>query len=423
MGFYPNDLTTPRLHFYSNATGSSNSGGNIAHWIQLYHHSPLQRFAMLAHFISNARFSAVVLAIVLARATALHAQNVTATSNPIGTFTIPLAGASDNYASLPLQRTPAIAAMVQMVTESGPSAVITLTPPTTLTPSQFVYVAGTQPNTYYVQFMSGAKEGLFYTVTANGANTLTVNANGDKTLDNVVETGDLIEVVPYWTLNTTFPNGQGLHPTTSVTAPRSQVMLPNQTTAGINLPVAATYYYFTGDGGPAWKKVGDNSANTYPDVVLYPDTYFIVRHPLATADTVLTLPGGAPMSKQAIIVGNLKALTRQDNAVTMPVPEDITLATSNLYPNVISGSASLAPTDTLLVFDPKVIGINKAATATYFYYTGSLFGGPGWRKVGDNATIRNNDRIIAAGQGFIIRRGSRPTAGSVIWPYLPSYLQ
>ena len=378
---------------------------------------------MIAHFISKLKFSTVVMIVVLAGGAGLLAQNVTSTSNPVGTFTIPLAGGSDNYASLPLHRTPAIAAAVQSVSESGGKALITLTAPTSLVPDQFVYVAGTQPNTYYVQFMSGAKEGLFYTITDNAAKTITVDANGDKGLTAAVEMGDLIEVVPYWTLNTTFPNGLGLHPTHSVTAPQSLVMLPNQTTAGINLPVAASYYYFTGNGGPGWKKVGDDSAKTYPDVVLYPDTYFIVRHPLATADTVLTLPGGAPMSKQAIIVGNLKALTRQDNAVDMPVPEDITLATSNLYPNVISGSASLAPTDTLLVFDPKVIKQNKSATATYFYYTGSLFGGPGWRKVGDNATIRNNDRIIAAGQGFIIRRGSRPTAGSVIWPYLPSYLQ
>jgi len=364
-----------------------------------------------------------VLAAFLAGVMSLPAQNFTATSYPIGTFTIPLAGGSDNYSSLPLHRTPAIAAAVQSVSESGMTAVITLTPPTALSPDQFAYVAGTQPNTYYVQFMSGTKEGLFYTVTANSANTLTVDSNGDTTLPTQVVTGDLIEVVPYWTLNTTFPNGQGLYPTTNATIPQSLVMLPNQTKPGINLPVAASYYYYTGNGGPAWRKSGDTSGAQYPDVVLSPDTYFIVRLPLSTANTTLTLPGDVPMSRLEVIVNNLKALTRQDNAVAMPVPEDITLSTANLYPDVIAGSATLAPMDTLLVFDPKVIKQNKPATAVYFYYTGSLYGGPGWRKTGNATTIYNNAPVIAAGQGFIIRRGARSSAGTVFWPYLPSYLQ
>ena len=364
-----------------------------------------------------------IVAGLLAMAASLSAQNVSYSSNPLGSFNIPLAGGSDNYASLPLQRAPAIAAAVQSINESNSTAVITLAPPTTLTPNQFVYVAGSQPNTYYVQFMTGAREGLFYTVTANDASTLTVDLNGDTALATATTPGDQINVVPYWTLNTTFPNGQGLYPTNSTATPQSLVMLPNQTKAGINLPPVASYYYYTGNGGPTWKKVGDSSSTQYPDVVLSPDTYFIVRHPDGTADTQLALLGAVPMSKQEIIVSNLRAVTPQDNAVALPVPEDVTLGTSNLYPNVISGSPGLAPTDSLLVFDPKVIKQNKAATAIYYYYTGKQFGGPGWRKTGDTKTIHNNDPVLAAGQGFIIRRASRSTAGTVIWPYLPSYLQ
>jgi uncharacterized protein (TIGR02597 family) len=199
-------------------------------------------------------------------------------------------------------------------------------------------------------------------------------------------------------------------------------MLPNLTTPGINLPVAASYYYYTGNGGPAWKKVGDSSANQYPDVVLSPDTYFIVRHPLGTANTTLLVLGAVAMSKETAIVGTLKAMTRQDNAVSMPVPEDIPLNLSNLYPGVMSGSPNFAPQDTLLIFSPSVIKQNKPATAVYFYYTGSLFGGAGWRKTGDPTTNRNTD-VIAAGQGYIIRLGSRPAPMSFIWQYLPSYLQ
>ncbi|MGA2053655.1 MAG: TIGR02597 family protein [Opitutales bacterium] len=360
---------------------------------------------------------------LLASSASLCAQNVTYSSSPLGSFNIPLAGASDNYASLPLQRTPAIAAAVQSVSESGNTAIITLAPPTALTPSQFVYVAGSQPNTYFVQFMTGNKEGYFYTVTANDGSTITVDSNGDTSLPGDVIPGDQINVVPYWTLNTTFPNGQGLYPSNSTSSPQSLVMLPNLTKAGINLPVAASYYYYTGNGTPGWKLVGDTSSNTYPDVVLSPDTYFIVRHPLATANTTLMLLGAVPMSKQAIIVNNLKALTRQDNAVALPVPEDVTLLNSNLYPAVISGSATLSPMDSLLVFSPGVIKQNKSATAVYFYYTGSANGGPGWRKTGDATTIRNNDLVLAAGQGFIIRRGPRLEPVTAIWLYLPTYLQ
>ena len=47
------------------------------------------------------------------------------------------------------------------------------------------------------------KEGSYYTVTANGTNSLTVNLNGDSL--STVTAGTSVTLIPYWTLGTAFP--------------------------------------------------------------------------------------------------------------------------------------------------------------------------------------------------------------------------
>jgi uncharacterized protein (TIGR02597 family) len=378
---------------------------------------------MKTRFVTTISWAALGwLAAAVNAAAQLGAGTYMTTSIPQGSLVLPLAGGSDNYTSLPVQHIAAVSAAVLSANQTNTTATITMQPPTTLTPNQFVYSAGVQSQTFYVQFLSGARAGMFYTVTANGMNTVTVDPNGDTGLAAALGNGTAFTVIPYWTLNTVFFEGAGVYPTTNATL-RTVVLTPNVTGAGINLPPAASYYYFTGNGSAIWKKVGDSSNKDYGDLPLAPDLYFIVRQPLKSQNTTLDVEGVVPMSQVATVVGNLKAKTAQDNAVALPVPENVTLGNSGLYPNVIGGSPGLTPTDSLLVYDPAVIRQNKTATAIYFYYTGAQFGGPGWRKQGAPTVICNNQPILVAGQGFIIRRAARPEPNTVTWAYLPSYLQ
>lgn len=363
----------------------------------------------------NPFLSPKLLAACLASAAILalpvKAQNVT--TDPVGAITLTLKGASDTHLSLPFQRSVALETQVSSISGN----VITIAASANVTGNQFVYVANTQTNTYYLQFTSGNRNGMYYTITANSPTTITVNPNGDAGLAGNVGTGDTFRVIPYWTLNTLFPNGQGLYSTTTLT-PRSSILLPPGSTPGINLSAAAIYYYYTGTGGPGWLKAGDTSG-FHPDIILPPDSLLVVRHPPSTADTQLVLVGNVPMSAQAIILNSLQANTPQDNALALPVPVSVTLAASGLS-SVMTSTTTLTPKDQLMVFDPTVSAQNKAATAIYYYYTGP--GGPGWLKQGDTSGFHNNDVIFQPGFGYILRRVAQPSPGSNVWTFVPPYL-
>ncbi len=357
------------------------------------------------------RIFAATVALAIAFAPALRAQTVS--TDPVGAITLTLKADSDTHVSVPFHRPVALETQVQTI--SGNT--ITINSSANISSNQFVYNSPSQTNTYYLQFTTGSRAGMFYTVTANDASSITIDPNGDAGLAGNVGTGDTFRVIPYWTLNTLFPNGQGLYSTTTLT-PKSSILIPAATTPGINLSAAGVYYYYTGSGGPGWLKLGDN-VHFHPDVVFAPDSLFIVRHPPSVADTQIVLVGNVPMSAQSIILNNLQSNTPQDNAIALPVPVTVTLGNSGLA-SVMVSTTTLTPKDELLVFDPTVSAQNKSASAIYYYYTGS--GGPGWLKLGDSANFHNNDVIFQPGFGYVLRRAAQPFPGSNVWTFVPPYL-
>jgi len=363
----------------------------------------------------NFRHSFLSLLGCLAASSALltGVQAQTVTTDPVGAITLTLKGGSDTHISLPFHRPVALETQVSSLSGN----VITVSAAANITGNQFVYSSPSQTNTYYLQFTTGNRAGMYYTVTANDASTITINPNGDAGLDGNVITGDTFRVIPFWTLNTLFPNGQSLYSTTTLT-PQSSILLPPGSTPGINLSAAGIYYYYTGSGGPGWLKLGDTAA-FHPDVIFPPDSLFVVRHPLSSADTQLVLVGNVPMSAQAVILNNLQSNTPQDNAIALPVPISVTLAGSGLS-TVLTSTTTLTPKDELLVFDPSVVAQNKSATAIYYYYTGS--GGPGWLKLGDTVNFHDSDVIFQPGFGYVLRRAAQPSPGSNVWTFVPPYL-
>jgi uncharacterized protein (TIGR02597 family) len=360
-----------------------------------------------------------VAAIVFGVGGNLLAQSVS--TDPVGAVNITLYGGSDTHISLPFHRTVAVETQAEGISGN----VITVSSSANITANEFVYVSGSQSNTYYLQFMTGSREGMYYTIVSNTATNITVNNNGDTGLDGNVSVGDTFRIIPYWTLNTLFPSGQSLYTGSNFnTNTQSLVLVLPGNVAGINLSAEATYLYYTGSnfGGPGWRATG-NVTQLLPDIALPPDSFLIVRHPPSVANTELTLVGNVPMSQQAVILNALQASTPQDNPVSLPVPVSVTFGNSGLA-SVINGSNSFNPSDYVLMFDPTVVAQNKSATAEYFYYNDPTdsFGGAGWRKLGDPLHVRNNDVLSSPGQGFIVRLGSRSSPTTLIWDYLPPYV-
>src|SRR5476651_347893 len=129
---------------------------------------------------------------------AVFAQSSVST-DPVGFVTLNTLSNSDTIFSTPLARPEAFRGSVGTLSATR----ITAAGTPGWTASAFVYAAGTQSNTYYLRFRTGAKAGCFYTVTANTVDTLTIDLAGD--LLTGAAPGDEFALVPYWTLGTAFP--------------------------------------------------------------------------------------------------------------------------------------------------------------------------------------------------------------------------
>jgi uncharacterized protein (TIGR02597 family) len=332
----------------------------------------------------------------------------TATTDPVGYNNIALLANSDTYVSIPFHRTAAFVGQVASVSGN----VITVAGTPGWNASQFVYASGSQANTYYAFIRSGSKEGNYYTVTANSANTLTLDLAGD-TLSGLAA-NDSLSVIPYWTLGTLFPAsdaGTSFTASPSVASIRTSILTPDLQTAGINLAATKIYFFYNS----AWRQSGQSLAVSKNDDILIPDTYFIVRNG-ATAGTFTHT--GSVVMKKTVVPLLTQASGKQDNAIALTRPVPVSLNDSGL----ISSSAftpSSSPAlrkDELLVFDNTVVAKNKAASAIYYYYNN------GWRKVGQSASADFGATIVfGPDTGVQIRKAASGTGQASNWTHTPAY--
>jgi uncharacterized protein (TIGR02597 family) len=263
------------------------------------------------------------------------------------------------------------------------------------TDGQFV-MGGAQTNTYYVRLLSGDNRGHYFTIAGNDSSSLLLdNAGIDLTAS--VHTGDRFEIAPYWTLGTFYPASQAnlsFIPSPSPLARQTEVSFYDP--AGIGAPRSTTqsFYYYNG----AWRKLGQPETDSYDNVVLLPDAYFLHRNK-GTATSLVEngrVFGGAVAS---FVAG--QPTGAQDNFAAIAYPLPVTLRQTGL---VASGAFSSSPseaeiTDKLLVFKPDQIGYNHIVAATYYYANG------GWRKQGAPSDVDYSDTATVPGaHGFVIRK-------------------
>jgi len=349
--------------------------------------------------------------ILAAAASGLASAQTTAYTTPVGYVTQAILKNSDTYVALPLHQAVAYADAASAVTGS----VVTITNATPLTASQFA-------GTYYLKFTSGAALGKWFPVTANDTTTITLNLNGATLSAAALDT---FEVIPFWTLKTLFdPTVSTTDPTTTANAivaststlpagRRTQLLVPDMASAGTNLSSAATYYV----NASIWKKA--NSGNTdFGTTQLWPDSYFILRHPsTVTSNTAYTISGSVDM--QAFNVNlNTQAAMAQDVAVALPRPVDVTLNQLNLgnTPAFMTSTSTLPAgrRDQLLVFDNTATAQNKSSAATYYYNAGI------WKLANGGNTDHGTD-TIKAGTGFVIRKYQVAGGPTSFWNHTSPY--
>lgn len=347
-----------------------------------------------------------------------------ANTDIVGFVSVTALGNSDTRFSAPLHRPTAYQGVVGSV--SGDVITVQGTPAWATSPQSWVYASGTQSNTYYVEFGSGAKEGMYYSVIANGANTLTLELAND-TIEGSVVSGDIIRIIPYWTFSTLFPGQVGITGTTASggAGAATKILFPDLITAGKNLATAFTYFYYTGTGGigPSWRRAGSGVA-VMNDQVILPDVPVIIRQDGVGTSAIQVVTGAVANNSRAYVLNTLAASTDQDNAISVDVPVPMTLTESNLAQSgAFVGTTSAGGAtggDRLFVYDNATVGINKAPIV-YFYYIGA--GGPMWRRVGGGPAAQDSVQVFQPGNGYVIRKAGAASPYSVVWTLTPSYTQ
>ncbi|MDB6058991.1 MAG: hypothetical protein JWO95_2835, partial [Verrucomicrobiales bacterium] len=243
-------------------------------------------------------------------------------------------------------------------------------------------------------------EGKIFPIVSNDTTSVTLNLGAD-TLSGLTA-NDSVVIEPYWTLASIFPGGRGVNISPTAGNRNTEVLIPDLASVGINLSAAKVCFFNAG----IWKQVGQGGADHGSDI-LQPNTYFIVRHNVAT-NTTFTSSGAVIVSKLVTRL-TTSATSKQDNFIGLMRPVTNSLVNSGL---VSSGAFAISPlpgnrTDELLVFDNAVVQKNKSSAAVYYYWNNA------WRRVGAGSLDVGALPVLTPGSGLIIRKATN--ASFVNW--------
>jgi uncharacterized protein (TIGR02597 family) len=183
--------------------------------------------------------------------------------------------------------------------------------------------------------------------------------------------------------------------------------------------LSSTLPYFINLSVPQWRRQSGGTTDQN-GVQLWPDTSFIIRNPASvTSPTTYTITGEVDMGNVAIPLATRDGTTlRQDNAVAMTRPVDVTLDDLNLGGTAafVSSTGGTAGTrrDEVYIFNNSATGLNKSALLPYYFRDGI------WNQQGGGTTDVGST-VIKAGDGFIIRKYGTSGGVTSFWLNTPSY--
>lgn len=358
----------------------------------------------------------------------------TATTDPVGYYTLSAAGASDTVLSLPMVRDAVFAGTIDsgvgnITANSFRALAGTVSPAWSTAPKQFVYAAGSQPLTYYVEFTSGALKGLYYKIVDNTANTLTLDMEGDSlTLHPLpgaptatLAAGDSFKIRPYWRIKDVFENNGTpiIDSRPDFDTPRDDVLIPNYVTVGQNKGANVTYFHVNSvEDGVGWRTFTTGAADKGDDI-LRPNEAFVLRRRNAQALSITNL-GSVQMIRSIAFIPGGNGTSGNDTYISINRPSAVSLNLSGL--RTADQATSLIkdsvdgdnPGDRLLAFTPGT-GFNRAPSRTYYFLAGV---GGGWRLFPNDVTDVGNT-TLEPGTAYIVRKTSQNAGRD--WINEPNY--
>ncbi|MCZ6672455.1 MAG: TIGR02597 family protein [Verrucomicrobia bacterium] len=336
-----------------------------------------------------AKLSRIPSMIILFGYFAAQTFGIEATTNPVGVIQVTALGDSDTLVSLPLKQPAVFNGVVNSVSGAD------------LTAEGSPGWAGDEwADSYYAFMRSGAAAGAYATILSNTANTLTLDVVSLE-VDGPVAT-DSFSIHPFWTLDSLFPQGAGVHESPEHVDRQTELFFPSFA-EGINLAAEATYYYIDG----VFNKVGATLGVDYGGTIILPDSYFILRNNITTSTTV-TFTGEVVMGDLSLPV-IFQDQSEQDNIIGLQRPIEMTLDESGL-------SATFETGDQLLVWDHATADQNRLISSATIY----TWDGAKWVKDGgvDDA---GGDMVFTPGRGFIIRKAIAGEVDEDDWVNNPNY--
>jgi uncharacterized protein (TIGR02597 family) len=371
------------------------------------------------------RFRTLALGLAMSGSIAAPLEAIDAFTDPVGYYTLSLVGGADNVVALPMVRDAVFNGVVDNgatpFTENSFDALAGTAAPG-WTANQWAYAAGTQPQTYYVEFTTGALKGLYYKITANGTGSITLDTETDSLLNHplpgnlvaALADGDSFKIRPYWRIRDVFEsNGSPIIESRAGVIAKDDILIPNYSAVGINKGASTIIFHTTQVGGlpngPGWRADGQG-ATDFADFILRPNECMIVRRRNA-GNLNLTSLGGVLMNRTISFVPGGNGTSQNDIFVSINRPAAVTLNDSGLRiadqsMSLIKDSTSdVLRQDELYVFNPPT-GYNQGATNIYYYRAG-------WRKVGGDGSDVGATVFLEPGKGYIVRK--RATNGGVDW--------
>lgn len=238
---------------------------------------------------------------------------------------------------------------------------------------------------------NGAKSGLVGLVTANTANSVTIQTQSGEVVTDVAA-GAGVVIQKAWTVSSLLSGG--------VIPTGTQLFAFSGTAPGI---VIAPDLIFEFDGTD-W--VDTNSFEPANNVVLYPGEGFVLRNPTTTPIPSLVVSGTVPKANHRLIVSNLSAGVGQDIpfGFTSPVNEVVGLS-----------GAGFTIGDQILAFNNTTTGVVKAPNIILEW------DGADWVDT-DSFEPVTTTFSFQGGVSYVYRRPAGAPAGDVTWSNQPTYV-
>jgi uncharacterized protein (TIGR02597 family) len=315
-------------------------------------------------------------------------------TDPVGFVSVTVPANSDAILAVPLNRTSEFKGLTSALSGTSGSVTITVAGTPNWTAGQFAPLA-TANKTYALQLASGAKEGLVLPITNNGTNTVTVTVSASDDLTGVLANGEQIDVIPYWTPGTfisAVPNGSEMY----------SYINPNtgNSPSGINLTPALLMVFDSGSG--EW--LNQNDESSLQNLALPFGSAFTFRNKSGSSVTI-SIVGSVPMTAHRSILRTQLSGAAQDVRIgySSPVQE---LLSNVGFPAALG--------DQIFVYDNSSSGINKSPASILIY------DGAQWLDGNDESPVPTF--ALQPGWGYVFRLAARPSATTLVWKDLQSYL-